>query len=41
MGIIDKLPLVKAVVAWGLNKLPSEFENDKRVMTWKSFMGLG
>jgi long-chain-fatty-acid--CoA ligase ACSBG len=41
MSIIDKLPEVKAIVAWGLDKIPAEFESDSRIHTWKNFLALG
>ena len=41
MGIIDSLPMVKAVVSWGLDKIPEEYAKDSRVFTWKNFMDLG
>ena len=41
MSIIDKLPEVKAVVAWGLDKIPDDLVKDSRVHTWRNFMDLG
>lgn len=34
MSILDKLPEVKAVVGWLIDKVPEEFEKDPRVYTW-------
>jgi len=36
--IIDKLPNVKAVVCWGLEKLPDIYNKDYRFYTFKRFM---
>lgn len=41
MSIINKLPEVKAVVAWGIDKVPEEFQRDARVYTWKNFLTIG
>jgi len=41
MSIIDKLPEVKAVIAWGIDKIPEEYSKDSRIHTYKSFLDLG
>lgn len=41
MGIIERLPEVKAVVAWGVETIPEEFAKDSRVYTYKAFLELG
>jgi len=41
MGILDKLPEVKALIAWGLDKLPEEALKDSRIHTYKEFLFLG
>ncbi len=41
MGIIDQLPLVKAIVAWGSEDFPEDLAKDSRVMTYKAFLQLG
>jgi long-chain-fatty-acid--CoA ligase ACSBG len=41
MGIIDQLPDVKAIIAWGLDSIPEEFARDSRVYTFKNFLQLG
>ena len=41
MSLVDKLPLVKAIIAWGIDKIPDEFAKDSRVYTWKSFLQVG
>ena len=41
MSIIDKLPEVKAVVAWGVEAIPDDLAKDSRVYTYKSFLDLG
>jgi len=40
-SIIDKLPEIRAVVAWGIEKIPEEFAKDSRIFLWKDFMLLG
>ena len=37
-SILDQLPQVKAVVAWGISSVPSEFASDSRVNTFKNFL---
>jgi long-chain-fatty-acid--CoA ligase ACSBG len=41
MSIVDKLPHVKAVITWGMDKIPEEFAKDSRVYTFKSFLEIG
>ena len=41
MGLLDSLPEVKAVVAWGIDSIPSEFISDSRVYTYKNFLEIG
>jgi|OM-RGC.v1.038493542 hypothetical protein len=41
MSIIDRLPEVKAVIAWGVETIPDELAKDSRVYTYKSFLDLG
>ena len=38
MSVIDKLPEVKAIAAWGIDKVPEEFAKDSRVFTYKDFL---
>jgi long-chain-fatty-acid--CoA ligase ACSBG len=40
-SIIDKLPIVKALVAWGNFKIPDEISKDSRIYSYKEFMDLG
>jgi len=35
MSIIDQLPEVKVIVAWGVDKIPDELAKDSRIHTWK------
>ena len=37
---LNKLPSIKAIVIYTLDKLPSDVK-DKRYYTWKDFLGLG
>lgn len=39
-SILPKLPLIKAIAVYGLEKLPAEF-TDKRFYAWKDFMAVG
>ena len=41
MGIIDSLPMVKAIVAWGIDSVPAEYASDSRVYTYKAFLEIG
>ena len=41
MGIIDSLPMVKAIVAWGIDTVPAEYASDSRVYTYKAFLEIG
>jgi hypothetical protein len=41
MGLIDSLPMIKAVVAWGIDSVPAEYASDSRVYTYKAFLELG
>jgi hypothetical protein len=34
MEIIESLPEVKAVIAWGIDKIPEEYSKDARVFTF-------
>lgn len=40
-GILDQLPEVKALVAWGLDKIPEDIGMDSRVYTFKNFLDMG
>ena len=40
-SIIDKLPSVRAVIAWGIQSLPEELSKDFRFYTFKNFIKLG
>ena len=41
VGILDQLPEVKALVAWGTTKLPEKFSKDTRLFTFKDFLEVG
>ena len=41
MGLIDSLPMIKAVVAWGIDSVPAEYASDSRVYTYKAFLEIG
>jgi hypothetical protein len=41
MTLIDSLPMIKAVVAWGIDSVPAEYASDSRVYTYKAFLELG
>jgi long-chain-fatty-acid--CoA ligase ACSBG len=41
MNIIDQLPEVKAIICWGIEKIPEQFAKDSRVFQWRDFMKLG
>jgi len=41
MSILDKLPEVKAIVCWGVDKIPEQYAKDSRIYLWKDFLKLG
>jgi hypothetical protein len=41
MEILDQLPEVKALVAWGIETLPENAAKDSRIFTFKDFLQLG
>jgi hypothetical protein len=41
MSILDQLPEVKAIVAWGVETLPDEAKKDSRIFKFREFMELG
>ena len=41
VGILDKLPEIRALVAWGLDKLPEKYSKDTRFYTFKDFLEVG
>ena len=41
MSIIDKIPEVKALVCWGIDKIPDELQKDSRIYKYKDFLDLG
>ena len=40
-SILDKLPMVKAIVAWGNFAIPDDISKDSRIYSWKAFLELG
>lgn len=41
LSVLDQLPEVKAVVAWGIDEIPADIKKDSRVYLYKDFMQLG
>ena len=42
LTIVDQLPEVKALVVWGLDKIPDALaRKDSRIHTWADFLQLG
>ena len=41
MGVIDKLPEVKALICWGVDKIPDDLSRDSRIYTYRNFLDLG
>jgi hypothetical protein len=39
--LLDKLPLVKALVSWGVDAIPEELKKDSRIYLFKNFLELG
>lgn len=40
-GLLEKLPIIKALIAWGNFAIPDEISKDSRIYTFKSFLDLG
>ena len=40
-NLLDQLPEVKVVIAWGIEKVPEDLAKDSRIYTFKQFMELG
>lgn len=40
-NILHQLPEVKALVTWGVDKIPEDIAKDSRIYTMKNFMELG
>ena len=41
LSIIDQIPEVKALVCWGVDKIPENLQKDSRIYTYKNFLDLG
>tara|TARA_B110000285_G_scaffold54464_1_gene62026 strand:+ start:676 stop:1068 length:393 start_codon:yes stop_codon:yes gene_type:complete len=41
LSIIDQIPEVKALVCWGVDKIPEDLQKDSRIYTYKNFLDLG
>lgn len=41
MSIIDQIPEVKAIVCWGIDKIPDDLQKDSRIYKYKDFLDLG
>ena len=41
MSILDSLPKIKVLVAWGVQELPEKYRNDNRFYTWGDFLNIG
>jgi hypothetical protein len=39
--MLEKLPTIKALVAWGNFTIPDEISRDSRIYTFKQFLELG
>lgn len=39
--LLEKLPLIKALVMWGQEAIPDDFQKDSRIHTFKNFLELG
>jgi len=40
-GLLDKLPTVKAIVAWGNFVIPDDISKDSRIYSFKAFLEIG
>ena len=36
-----EIPELRAIIAWGIDKIPADLANDKRIFTFKNFLTLG
>lgn len=41
MSVLDDLPEVKALVSWGVAKLPEKYRKDTRFYSFQDFLQLG
>jgi long-chain-fatty-acid--CoA ligase ACSBG len=41
LSIIDQIPEVKALVCWGVDKIPEDLQKDSRIYTYRNFLDLG
>ena len=41
LSIIDQIPEVKALVCWGVDKIPEDLQKDSRIYTYSNFLDLG
>ena len=41
MSIMDQLPSVKAIIAWGVKDIPDDIQKDARVYKFGQFLELG
>lgn len=41
LSVLDSLPAVKAILVWGVDRIPEELQKDHRVMTFRAFIAMG
>jgi hypothetical protein len=39
--MLEKMPTIKALVAWGNFTIPEEIGKDSRIYSWKQFLEIG
>lgn len=39
--LLEKLPIIKALVMWGQEAIPEDIQKDSRIHTFKNFLELG
>ena len=40
-NILDRLPIVKALIAWGNFQIPDDIGKDSRIYSYKAFIEVG
>jgi long-subunit acyl-CoA synthetase (AMP-forming) len=39
--VLDSLPAIKAILVWGVDRIPEDLQKDNRIMTFRAFLQLG
>ena len=41
LSVLDSLPAIKAILVWGVDRIPEDLQKDNRIMTFRAFLQLG